>query len=186
MRSSPSRQHAARPIADPARAAAGTPGKAHVELRNVTRYFGAVGEAGSVHALGPLSFALRKGEFFGVVGPSGCGKSTLLEIIAGLGVVTEGEVFFEGSPIHGEVPQGVGIVFQEDASFPWLTVWDNIAFGLRRSGFDGNETSIPRTDVREAKPTGVSLMPEGLLTGMSDQELRDFFAYLRIPQPITR
>jgi putative heme-binding domain-containing protein len=57
---------------------------------------------------------------------------------------------------------------------------------LMLRGFDGNEISIPRAEVREAKPTGVSLMPEGLLQGLSDQEIRDFFAYLRIPQPITR
>jgi NitT/TauT family transport system ATP-binding protein len=113
--------------------------EAHVELRNVTRTFGTPGEEGSVHALGPVSFELKKGEFFGVVGPSGCGKSTLLEIVAGLSEVTDGEVIFEGRPIRGDVPQGVGIVFQEDASFPWLTVWDNIAFGLRRSGFASKE-----------------------------------------------
>jgi putative heme-binding domain-containing protein len=65
-----------------------------------------------------------------------------------------------------------------------VTASDAAVLVLR--GFDGNEISIPRAEVREAKPTGVSLMPEGLLQGLSEQELRDFFAYLRIPQPITR
>jgi NitT/TauT family transport system ATP-binding protein len=56
----------------------------------------------------------------------------LLELIAGLSTATRGEVAFEGKPIADRIPDGVGVVFQEDASFPWLTVRDNIAFGLRR------------------------------------------------------
>ena len=72
-----------------------------------------------------------KGEFFAVVGPSGCGKSTLLELIAGLVPATDGEIEFEGRAIAREIPDGVGVVFQEDACFPWLTVRDNIGFGLR-------------------------------------------------------
>ena len=74
------------------------------------------------------------GEFFSIVGPSGCGKSTLLEILAGLQRPTAGAVAFEGRSVTGDVPEGIGVVFQEDASFPWLTVWDNVAFGLRRAG----------------------------------------------------
>jgi NitT/TauT family transport system ATP-binding protein len=87
-----------------------------------------------VHALGPVDLDLRKGEFFAVIGPSGCGKSTLLEVLAGLQRPTAGTVTFEGHSVIGVVPDGIGVVFQEDASFPWLTVWDNAAFGLRRSG----------------------------------------------------
>ena len=89
-----------------------------------------------VHALGPVDLTLTAGEFFAVVGPSGCGKSTLLEVIGGLQPATEGEVFFAGRKVEGKVPQGVGVVFQEDASFPWLTVRENIAFGLKRKGAD--------------------------------------------------
>jgi NitT/TauT family transport system ATP-binding protein len=92
-----------------------------------------------VHALGEIDFALAPGEFFSVIGPSGCGKSTLLEIVGGLQKATSGTVTFEGKPVAGEVPDGVGIVFQEDASFPWLTVRNNIAFGLRRHGVDAAE-----------------------------------------------
>src|SRR3546814_12840722 len=86
----------------------------------------------TVHALGPVDQELKHGEFFAVVGPSGCGKSTLLELVAGLSTATRGDVAFEGLPINGRIPDGVGVVFQEDASFPWLSVSDNIAFGLRR------------------------------------------------------
>jgi NitT/TauT family transport system ATP-binding protein len=106
----------------------------HAQLGGVMRiYPPAVGHP-SVHALGPVDLDLRKGEFFAVIGPSGCGKSTLLEVLAGLQRPTAGTVTFEGHSVIGVVPDGIGVVFQEDASFPWLTVWDNAAFGLRRSG----------------------------------------------------
>ncbi|MEJ8571534.1 ABC transporter ATP-binding protein [Microbaculum marinum] len=115
---------------------------AYCELRNVTRVY--PGNAGqpALHALGPINLELEAGKFYSVVGPSGCGKSTLLEVIAGLAPASDGEVIINGRPIHGEVADGVGVVFQDDASFPWLTVRDNIAFGLRRQGVD--ETTIAR------------------------------------------
>jgi NitT/TauT family transport system ATP-binding protein len=92
-----------------------------------------------VVALEQVDLTLFKGEFFAIVGPSGCGKSTLLEIIAGLQPLTSGRYQFEGQPVNGNVPEGIGVVFQEDASFPWLTVHDNIAFGLRRAGASNAE-----------------------------------------------
>ena len=104
---------------------------AHVALRGVTRVYPGKPE---VHALGPIDLEFAQGEFFAVVGPSGCGKSTLLDVMAGLASPSSGEVFFENKRVKGEVPEGIGVVFQEDASFPWLTVHDNIAFGLRRAG----------------------------------------------------
>jgi len=100
-------------------------------LRGVTRVY--PGKS-AVHALGPIDLELAQGEFFAVVGPSGCGKSTLLDVMAGLAPASAGQISFEGKPVNGEVPDGVGVVFQEDASFPWLTVYDNIALGLRRAG----------------------------------------------------
>ena len=108
----------------------------HATLRGVTRVFSG---ALSVHALGPIDLDLMRGEFFAVVGPSGCGKSTLLDVLAGLSPPTKGSIAFEGGPVHGEVPDGIGVVFQEDASFPWLSVRDNVAFGLRRAGMDAAE-----------------------------------------------
>jgi len=106
---------------------------AQVTLRGVDKIFTRPGRPGdTVHALGPVDLELKQGEFFAVVGPSGCGKSTLLELVAGLSTATRGDVAFEGRPISGRIPDGVGVVFQEDASFPWLTVAENIAFGLRR------------------------------------------------------
>jgi NitT/TauT family transport system ATP-binding protein len=105
-----------------------------VSLRDVTKVFQRDGaEGGGVHALGPVDLELKRGEFFAVVGPSGCGKSSLLELIAGLSRPTEGQVAFEGKPIGDRVPEGVGVVFQEDACFPWLDVAANIAVSLRKA-----------------------------------------------------
>jgi len=111
----------------------------HVALSGVTRVYPAHSGHGEMHALGPIDLSLRRGEFVGIVGPSGCGKSTLLEIIAGLAKPTKGTVMFEGAAVGNRVPDGVGVVFQEDASFPWLTVRDNVAFGLRSAGVDEAE-----------------------------------------------
>ena len=111
----------------------------HASLSGVTRVYPGAAGTQPVHALGPVDLDLKRGEFFAVVGPSGCGKSTLLEVLAGLQQPTQGTVTFEGRTIVGEVPDGIGVVFQEDASFPWLTVADNAAFGLRRSGIAESE-----------------------------------------------
>jgi NitT/TauT family transport system ATP-binding protein len=115
--------------------------EAHVGLTGVTRVFGSDPQTQG-KALGPIELELRKGEFFAVVGPSGCGKSTLFDIVAGLSPAPSGKVTFEGRPLTGSaVPDGIGVVFQEDASFPWLTVADNVAFGIRRAGLSEAEVS---------------------------------------------
>jgi NitT/TauT family transport system ATP-binding protein len=120
-----------------------------VSLRGVTKTFLA-GVGGQVlHALGPINLEIRKGEFFAIVGPSGCGKSTLLEVIAGLVPPSEGAIEFEGVPIRREIPDGIGVVFQEDACFPWLTVRENIDFGLRGRKLDGAEKVRRVTSVIE-------------------------------------
>jgi NitT/TauT family transport system ATP-binding protein len=122
-----------------------------VSVQNVERYFPRGADARAIHALGPINLELVKGEFFSIVGPSGCGKSTLLEIIAGLNDVSEGTVLFEGTPIRGNVPDGVGVVFQEDASFPWLSVRNNIAFGLKQA-------RVPAGEARQRIDHAIDLM----------------------------
>ena len=117
----------------------------HVTLRGVTKRFPASAGGQAVHALGPIDLEIRKGEFYAIVGPSGCGKSTLLELIAGLLPVTEGRIEFEGRAIGQEIPDGVGVVFQEDACFPWLNVRDNVAFGLRKAAL-GRDEQARRVD----------------------------------------
>ena len=107
--------------------------EASVTFAGVTRSYG------DLHALGPIDLQLRPNEFFSVVGPSGCGKSTMLDVLAGLNKPTSGQIHFEGQLIDGTVPDGVGVVFQEDASFPWLSVEGNIGFGLKRRGMAAAE-----------------------------------------------
>ena len=112
---------------------------AQVRLENVGKTFMTGRPPAPLHAVGPIDFEIRKGEFFAVVGPSGCGKSTLLELIAGLTPATEGTIEFEGTAVKGEAPDGIGVVFQEDASLAWLDVRRNVEFGLRRSSLSATE-----------------------------------------------
>jgi NitT/TauT family transport system ATP-binding protein len=92
---------------------------------------------GNVAALEDVSLTLRHGEFVCVVGPSGCGKSTLLRIVAGLETPTSGAVHFEG-PRAAHAARG-GLVVQEHGTFPWMTVEDNVAFGLELRGMPPRE-----------------------------------------------
>lgn len=124
---------------------------AHVAVQGATKVFTPADGRPPVNALGPVTFELRRGEFFSVVGPSGCGKSTLLDLVAGLSSPTEGHVHFEGVEVKGQVPEGVAVVFQEDASFPWLTVFDNAAFGARRSG-------LPEAEIKERVDHALAFM----------------------------
>jgi NitT/TauT family transport system ATP-binding protein len=90
-----------------------------------------------VEAVKSTSFLVRDGEFVCIVGPSGCGKSTLLRIIADLLPPTAGQVRFDrDSPVGA--PR-CGLVFQEHGTLPWLSVLDNVAFGLERSGLNRRE-----------------------------------------------
>ena len=110
-----------------------------IRLRGITKVFPGHDGHADVHALGPIDLDIARGRFFTVVGPSGCGKSTLLDVLAGLSVATSGTVTFDGEALAGRVPDGIGAVFQQDATFFWLTVRDNVAFGLRRRGMTGRE-----------------------------------------------
>jgi len=98
-----------------------------LEVRDLTRcYSDAV-------VVGPLSFTAAEGEFVSLLGPSGCGKTTTLRCIAGFETPTTGEIHLRGKRIDREPPnrRDIGLVFQSYALFPHLTVFDNIAFGLR-------------------------------------------------------
>lgn len=85
---------------------------------------------GLVHALSDLSLTVKAGEFVCVVGPSGCGKTTLLKIIAGLLIPSQGVALVDGRPILEPAAER-GIVFQQPALYPWLSVADNVGFGLQ-------------------------------------------------------
>ena len=88
---------------------------------------------GVVTAIDRLSISVRQGEFFAVIGPSGCGKSTLFNVIGGLIGGFEGSVTVAGQRISGPHPS-VGMVFQEESTFPWRTVTENVAFPLEVAG----------------------------------------------------
>ena len=79
-----------------------------------------------------INFDVKKGEFVTLLGPSGCGKSTLLRCIAGLNEINNGDIFIEGENVTKKSPKdrGIGMVFQNYALFPNMTVYENIAFGL--------------------------------------------------------
>jgi NitT/TauT family transport system ATP-binding protein len=89
------------------------------------------GKAAPILVLDKIDLEVSRGEFVCIVGPSGCGKSTLLNIIAGFLRPTGGEVLINGAPVIGPDPQRI-FVFQENGVFPWLTVEQNIGFGLDR------------------------------------------------------
>jgi ABC-type nitrate/sulfonate/bicarbonate transport system ATPase subunit len=98
-------------------------------VRGVTKRF-AVGD-GEVEALAPIDLAIPKGEFVCMIGASGCGKSTLLRIVAGFEEPTTGDVSIDGKVIAGPGSDR-GMVFQDYALFPWMTVRENISFGPRQ------------------------------------------------------
>ncbi len=97
-----------------------------------------MGRTGEVVALNGVSLDIRANEFVTVVGPSGCGKSTLLNIIAGLLEPTSGKVICNGVEVHG-TGMDRGVVFQQYALFPWLTVKKNVMFPLNMKGIKGQE-----------------------------------------------
>ena len=96
-------------------------------LNNISRRYD------STPAVKDISFEINRGEFFGLLGPSGCGKTTTLRMIAGLEKPDGGTISFDGRDITSLAPEarGFGMVFQNYALFPHLSVFDNIAFGLR-------------------------------------------------------
>lgn len=98
-----------------------------IQLNTVTKIFG------SLRAVDQASFQVAEGDFVSILGPSGCGKTTLLRMIAGFETPNEGEILIGGVPVAHLPPwkRNIGVVFQSYALFPYLTVFDNVAFGLR-------------------------------------------------------
>ena len=97
-------------------------------------------------ALENVSFVVKKGEFVALIGPSGCGKSTLFNIIGGLIGDYSGRVLVDGEPIAG-AHQAIGMVFQEESTFPWRTTLDNIAFPLEIAGVKKAEREARARDL---------------------------------------
>jgi sulfate transport system ATP-binding protein len=98
-----------------------------IEVRNVSKNFNAF------KALNNINLDIHSGELVALLGPSGCGKTTLLRIIAGLETPDQGSIVFHGEDVSGHDvrDRNVGFVFQHYALFRHMTVFDNVAFGLR-------------------------------------------------------
>lgn len=130
-----------------------------VEIKNVTKKFG------KVVANDNVCLNISGGEFVSLLGPSGCGKTTLLSMILGVQTITSGEVLFDGKPIQ-DVPihkRDVGMVFQNYALFPHMTVFDNVAFGLKMRKY-------PKDKIKELVDEALALVR---LEGLEDRFPRE-------------
>ena len=103
-----------------------------VSIQAVSRVF-ETAKGQRTQALQPVDFEVQDNDFVTILGPSGCGKSTLLRIVAGLDHATSGRVLLDGAPVEGPGAER-GMVFQSYTLFPWLTIEQNIRFGLRERG----------------------------------------------------
>ncbi len=136
---------------------------AQVRFQNVQKFFGAT------PAVRELTLAIRQGEFFSILGPSGCGKTTTLRMVAGFEQPDSGRIFFDNEEVTSLPPERrhTGMVFQNYALFPHLTVFENIAFGLRARQHPKNEIServlsaLDLVEMRELKERPVTQLSGG-------------------------
>jgi len=100
------------------------------------------GKESEVVALSGVDLTIKPGELVSLVGPSGCGKSTLLRMIAGLDTASSGDIYLDGKKVR-EPHHERGLVFQDPSLFPWLTVFGNVAFGVKaRNVFDKKDNEV--------------------------------------------
>jgi len=123
---------------------------AYLQIQNVVKDFG------GYKAVNNVSLDIAKGEIFALLGSSGCGKTTLLRMLGGFETPTSGRIILNGQDLAGLPPyeRPLNMMFQSYALFPHLTVWDNIAFGLRRDG-------LPKADVAERVEAMLKLVQLG-------------------------
>jgi NitT/TauT family transport system ATP-binding protein len=138
-----------------------------IRVRGVRKRFG------ELHALDGIDLDVAPGEFVCLLGPSGCGKSTLLNLIAGFARPDEGTIEALGAPVTGPGPERA-MVFQEYALFPWMTVFDNVAFGLE-----------VRRDPRTREKVG-ALLDKLSLRGFGDRFPKDLSGGMRQRVAIAR
>lgn len=131
-----------------------------LEVKNLTKYYG------DLLAVDDVSFRVEEGQFATLLGPSGCGKSTTLHTIAGLIDATSGSVHLRGKDVSDVPPyeRNIGLVFQHSALFPHMTVEENLRYGLKMQGFDGDHDvqiekyleMVQMTDHADHKPDELS------------------------------
>ncbi|MDZ7801750.1 MAG: ABC transporter ATP-binding protein [Trueperaceae bacterium] len=143
---------------------------ASIELRNVSKSLET--DAGPLSVIDDLSFAVEEGQAVAVVGPSGSGKTTLLNLLSGLWLPTSGNVLVGGAPVRGPDPER-GVVFQQYAVFPYMTVQQNVMFGLRlRADFkpSGERAHIAQRYIDLMGLTGFeNAYPKALSGGMKQR-----------------
>lgn len=150
----------------------------HIEVQNINKRFG------SFYAVNNVSFSIEKGKLIGLLGPSGGGKTTILRILAGLEYADSGDVLFDGVRVNNVLPQdrGIGFVFQNYALFRHMTVFENIAFGLRVKKWPKAKISDRVQELIEL--TGLSGLEKRLPHQLSGgQRQRVAFARALAPQP---
>jgi spermidine/putrescine transport system ATP-binding protein len=139
-----------------------------VRLEGVTKRFD------DVVAVDDVSLEIEHGSFFALLGPSGCGKTTTLRMIGGFEEPTEGTIYLGREPVTGKPPykRDVNTVFQSYALFPHLSIFENVAFGLRRRGVRGQDARGRVTDIlRLVGLTGLEKRKPGQLSGGQQQRV---------------
>jgi multiple sugar transport system ATP-binding protein len=141
---------------------------AQIKLESLTKHFG------DVRAVQRLDLVAEHGSFVALLGPSGCGKTTTMNMIAGLEKPTEGEVYFDGHAISHLDPgqRNVGFVFQNYAIFTHMSVYDNLAFGLRVRRPRPSREEIDRGVRRVAETVGLSLALDRRAARLSVNDLQ--------------
>jgi spermidine/putrescine transport system ATP-binding protein len=152
---------------------------ADVRLEGVTKRFD------EVRAVDNLSLEIENGKFYALLGPSGCGKTTTLRMIGGFEEPTEGTIYLGDRPVTGLPPykRDVNTVFQSYALFPHLTIFENVAFGLRRKGRKGSEVKGQVEDMlRIVGLTGYGSRKPRQLSGGQQQRVALARALVNVPR----
>jgi multiple sugar transport system ATP-binding protein len=141
---------------------------AEIRLENLTKHFG------ELHAVEGLSLVVEHGSFTALLGPSGCGKTTTMNMISGLERPTRGEIYFDGHPVSRLEPgqRNVGFVFQNYAIFTHMSVYDNLAFGLRVKDPRPPKDEIDRDVRRVADTVGLTGALDRRVTRLSVNDLQ--------------
>ena len=126
-----------------------------VEVENLTKYFG------KLHVLDNISFKVKKGEFICVVGPTGCGKTTFLNLLTRIYQPTKGDLYIDGESANPK-KHNIAFVFQEPSAIPWMTVENNLRFGMEIK-------KLPKTEINERVEKIIKLV--GL------QQFRDLYPH---------
>ena len=157
-------------------------GEPRIRFDHVSAQFATA--AGPLTVVDDVSFEIANGDFVSIIGPSGCGKTTMMSMVAGFVKPSKGEVLLDGRPVAGPGPER-GVIFQEYGVFPWLTVEQNIAFGLTLAANRVGESERREICARYMRLMGLSdfarAYPKTLSGGMR-QRLAIARAYAVKPQ----